>query len=75
MSEHLCSWFLPVGTVYMASQQGWTALAKHMGLTPWSWDGQRPRRGSPDILLFEQVLCTTLPGDGPGKTHHYWTIS
>ena len=29
--------------------------------------------GSPDILLFELVLCVTLPGVGPGRIHHCWT--
>ncbi len=59
---------LPCGTGRM--EQGWTAPAKPTGMTPWSRHGQRPGQGSPGILLFELVLCITLPGVGPGKIHH-----
>ncbi len=31
-------------------------------MTPWSRQSQRPHQGSPSILVFELVLCITLPG-------------
>ncbi len=45
--------------------QGWTAPAKATGMPPCSRQGQRLRQGSPSILLFELVLCMTLPEVGP----------
>ncbi len=40
---------------------------KLTGLTPKSRHGQRPRQGSPCVVLFELVLCITAPGVGPDK--------
>ncbi len=48
-------------------EQGCTAPAKPTGMAPWSRHGQRSCQGSPGILLFEVVLCITLPGVAPGK--------
>ncbi len=31
---------------------------------------QWPRQGSHGSVLFELVLCITLPGVGPGEIHH-----
>ncbi len=53
---------------FVRQHQGWTALAEPKGLTFWSRHGQSLRQGSPSILLFELVLCATLPGVGPGKS-------
>ncbi len=47
--------------------QGCTATAKPRD-DSWSRHSQRPCQGSPGILLFQLVLCITLPGVGPGKT-------
>ncbi len=46
-------------------KQGWTALVKPVGKTPWSRYGHRPRQSSPSVLLFELVLCSNLLGVGP----------
>ncbi len=48
----------------MLLDRGWTALAKPIGMTPWSEHGQRLRQGSPGISLFELVLRISLPGVG-----------
>ncbi len=35
-----------------------------------TWPESRPLQGPRTIMLFELVLCITLPRVGPGKLHH-----
>ncbi len=36
-------------------------------MTPWPLHSQRPRQGSPGILLFKLLYCATWRGVGPGR--------
>ncbi len=42
------------------SEQGWTAPAKPMGMTPWSRHGRRPRQGSTGIRASHGLRGNTF---------------
>ncbi len=60
----------------MDSPDPWAALAKLMGMIPWSRHGQKPaRQASPISLFLKLVLCITLRGVGPDFARAKSTIA